>query len=239
MPDVSRHSVTVGDAVMGVDGCSKGWVGVLLAADRVAGVFAPTIRGLEAAAREVCDVAVMAIDMPIGLPDDGVRAADVLARKPLGGRASSVFSTPVRAVIELDDYEEAAQVSRMRTGRGLTKQSFALRAKIREVDSWLPHAACRVVEVHPEVSFAALAGAPLGHPKSTWAGVELRRSLLATAGITVPSDLGLAGVCAGVDDVLDAAVAAWSAGRVRDALARSIPDPPQTFSDGIAAAIWY
>lgn len=234
-----RHSVSVGDAVMGVDGCSQGWVGILLAGERVEGLFAPTVGELEAAAREFGEIAVMAIDMPIGLPDAGVRDADVLARKLVGLRSSSVFSTPVRAAVELDAYEVAAQAHRAVTGSGLTKQAFALRMKIREVDVWLPTAGCRVVEVHPEVGFAALAGAPLIHPKKTWAGAELRRNLLAAAGITPPSDLGFAGVQAGVDDVLDAAVAAWSAGRVRDALARSIPDPPQTFGDGIAAAIWY
>jgi predicted RNase H-like nuclease len=234
-----RHAVRVSDPVLGVDGCAKGWVGILLADDGVRGLFAPTIGELERAAREFGEVAVMGVDMPIGLPDTGVRRADGMARRFVGPRSSSVFSTPVRAAVELDVYELAAQAHRTRADTGLTKQSFALWAKIREVEAWLPTAGCRVVEVHPEVSFAALAQEPLIHPKKTWSGVELRRGLLATASIVLPPELGLAGARAGVDDVLDAAVAAWSAARVRDGLARSMPDPPEPSSDGIPAAIWY
>lgn len=228
----------MGDAVVGVDGCTKGWVGIVLTAGRVEGLFAPTIGKLEVAARKLGEVAVMAIDIPIGLPDAGVRQADVLARRRVGRRWPSVFFTPARTALESDAYEVAAQVNRELTGAGMTKQAFALRAKICEVEAWLPSAGCRVVEVHPEVSFAELAQSPLPSPKSTWAGVELRRSLLETANIRLPSGLGSAGATAGVDDVLDAAIAAWTAARVRDGLAGSLPDPPEVFRDGLAAAIW-
>jgi predicted RNase H-like nuclease len=40
------------------------------------------------------------------------------------------------------------------------------------------------------------------------------------------------------DDVLDACAVAWSAARHVSGLARSLPDPPEVFSDGIPAAIW-
>jgi predicted RNase H-like nuclease len=40
------------------------------------------------------------------------------------------------------------------------------------------------------------------------------------------------------DDVLDACAAAWTAVRRTNGLARSLPEPPETFSDGIPAAIW-
>jgi predicted RNase H-like nuclease len=98
-----------------------------------------------------------------------------------------------------------------------------------------PH---RVVEVHPEASFAQLAGAALRSRKSSWAGTVLRRRLLAAAGIGLPDDLGPAGEKAGVDDVLDAAAAAWTALRVLRGQARPCPDPPERFSDGLASAIW-
>jgi predicted RNase H-like nuclease len=96
----------------------------------------------------------------------------------------------------------------------------------------------RVVEAHPELSFAAMAGAPLRSRKITWAGAVQRRALLAQAGILLDGDLGLAGEQAGVDDVLDAAAAAWTARRVSQGVARCLPSPPEVFSDGIPAAIW-
>jgi len=67
---------------------------------------------------------------------------------------------------------------------------------------------------------------------------RLRRRLLATAGLRLCGDLGLAGLDVGVDDVLDAAVAAWTARRVLAGEAVSLPDPPERFGDGLPAAIW-
>jgi predicted RNase H-like nuclease len=88
------------------------------------------------------------------------------------------------------------------------------------------------------VCFARLAGGPLTARKSTWAGAERRRALLAGAGIGLAGDLGGAAASAGVDDVLDAGAAAWAARRVLRGDARPLPDPPETFSDGWPSAIW-
>jgi predicted RNase H-like nuclease len=41
-----------------------------------------------------------------------------------------------------------------------------------------------------------------------------------------------------VDDVLDAAVAAWTARRVALGTARSLPSPPEDVGDGWPTAIW-
>jgi len=49
---------------------------------------------------------------------------------------------------------------------------------------------------------------------------------------------GEAGDKAAVDDVLDAAVAAWSARRYAEGTATALPAPPEVFDDGPAAAIW-
>ena len=83
-----------------------------------------------------------------------------------------------------------------------------------------------------------MAGAPLRSRKTTWAGAVQRRALLAQADILLDGDLGLAGEQAGVDDVLDAAAAAWTARRVSQGSARCLPGPPEVFSDGIPSAIW-
>jgi len=88
----------------------------------------------------------------------------------------------------------------------------------------------RLYEVHPEVSFWALAGAPLRAGKHTWTGQAERRALLEAAGLVIPTELGRAGMVAATDDVLDAAVAAWSAQRIANGHARSLPDPPRAGS---------
>ena len=230
-----------GERVLGVDACRAGWVGIALSGGRARAYFAPGIRELADRAAADGPVLVIAIDIPIGLADAGRRRADQLAREALGRRWPSLFITPVRAAVQADGYQAAAAENRRLAGEGLSRQAFALRAKILDVDQWLQAgslAPARVVEAHPELSFAAMAGAPLRSRKITWAGAVQRRALLAQAGILLDGDLGLAGEQAGVDDVLDAAAAAWTARRVSQGVARCLPSPPEVFSDGIPAAIW-
>ncbi|HEV7648445.1 MAG TPA: DUF429 domain-containing protein [Actinophytocola sp.] len=225
------------DRVLGVDACRAGWVGISLTGHRVDAYLTRTIADLVATATADGELAVIAIDIPIGLPDNGRRQADVEARATVGRLASSVFMTPVRGALEFHDHGSASAHNRERAGEGMSIQAFGILPKVREVDLWLPGAPCRVVEVHPEVSFAALHGTPLDVRKHTWAGARLRDRLLAGAGVTV-GDIGDAGTKAAVDDVLDAAVAAWTARRVHEGTATSLPATAETFSDGVATSIW-
>jgi predicted RNase H-like nuclease len=197
---------------------------------------AAEIGGLVGEAAADGPLAVIAVDIPIGLPDTGRRQADILTRKKVGPLWPWVFMTPVRAALEAADYATAAGLSRRLAGEGISRQAFALQTKILQVDRWVRQAPHRVVEVHPEASFAELAGATLQSRKSCWAGIVLRRRLLAAAGISLPDDLGLAGGKAGVDDVLDAAAAAWTA--VRVLRGQALATPPEVFSDGLPCAIW-
>jgi predicted RNase H-like nuclease len=206
---------------VGVDAWRKGWVAVALVDGRFHEAR-PAAR-FEEVLEAYPDAAVIAVDIPIGAPETGVRAADRLARGFLGPRASSVFSTPPRSALEAATYAEARAL-----GLGVSSQAYALRRRILEVDE-AARADRRVVEAHPEVSFRALAGKTLP-PKKTWAGQAERRTALAAAGIELPEDLGPANVVP-PDDLLDAAVAAWSAQRVAEGRAERLGD------DG--AAIWY
>ena len=223
-------------SVLGLDACKAGWVGIRLHDDQ-----APTAFSASTVA-QIVDLAgtveVVAIDIPIGLPTTGGRVSEALARKIVGRRASSVFSTPPRAVLEAGTHADAIAVCNELTGGGVSAQAYALRTKIFEVDRWVATAPMLVVEVHPEVSFATLAGRPLAEPKSTWSGFQLRRRILAGAGIVLDDDLGLAGHKAAPDDVLDAAVAAWTAQRVAAGAHLCLPDPPEVLSDGRRSAIW-
>ena len=232
-----RRAMAATGRVLGVDGCRAGWIGVVLGAGHPpVGVFGPSIVDL---VNEAGPVDLMGIDMPIHPPDAGTRPADLAARAHLGRKASSVFPTPARTVLAAATYEEACRVARAIDGRAISRQAWSLRNKILEVDGWLASAPCPVQEVHPEVSFSLLAGAPIAANKRTWAGQSARRRSLELAGIPVPSDLGPSGVAGvGADDVLDAAVVAWSARRIAEGVARSFPDPPVRLPDGTTPAIW-
>ena len=63
-------------------------------------------------------------------------------------------------------------------------------------------------------------------------GVALRRGILEVQGIVLPEDLGPGGE-ADVSDVLDAAVAAWSAGRIATGQGVAFPEGAQRIG-----AIW-
>ena len=61
-------------------------------------------------------IAVVAVDMPIGLPDIERRTAEVEARALLGPRRSSLFWTPPLCVLDADDHAEANRGSRSALG---------------------------------------------------------------------------------------------------------------------------
>src|SRR5258708_37083385 len=178
--------------VMGVDACRTGWVGIVLSKSELSVYFEPDIEDLAAGAERNGALDAVAVDMPIGLPDAGRRAADVLARQALGPRWASVFITPVRTALGYDDYKVASAENLRTVGEGISQQAFALRHKIRQVDRWIRRTGHRVIEVHPEITFARLAGKPLPYSKSTLIGAAHRRQLLTAAGLRLAYDLGAA-----------------------------------------------
>jgi predicted RNase H-like nuclease len=92
-------------------------------------------------------------------------------------------------------------------------------------------------EVHPEVSFCAMAGRHLAWPKTSWNGLHERVQLLRDQQLVIPTEIAAIGN-AGAADLLDAAAAAWSAARIANGHALSLPDPPQ-MANGRQIAIWY
>lgn len=200
-------------AVLGVDGARGGWVGALVDGDRVSWLRLPDI-----GAALALDVEAVGVDMPVGLPGSGRRDCDLLAKRTLGRAHARVFLTPPRGVLAAASYAEAGPLHRELTGGlGMSVQTWGLMAKIREVDARAEDH--RLVEVHPELSFALLAGRVLPS-KHTPAGLEERHRALRR---WLP---GLEEVPAGHDG-LDALAAAWSAVRWLAGTARTLPaDPP-------------
>jgi predicted RNase H-like nuclease len=181
---------------------------------------------------------VIAVDIPIGCPEKEPRPADLAAKAYLENRASSVFMTPPKQALVAPSYAEAVSIARRVFGQGISRQAYALRHKILEVET-LAASDRRIFEVHPEVSFRALAGRPLRALKKRWYGIAERVRLLEREGLHIPEDLGEVGVQAAPDDVLDSAVAAWSGARLARGEAVPLPDPPEAGPDGRPIAIWY
>jgi predicted RNase H-like nuclease len=207
--------------VAGVDGTKGGWVAVVLDDGGFVDDF--LLRPVDTTFAELTDVYIIAIDIPIGF---GPREADRAARAFLSGTASVVFSTPPKARLEVP----------FGPGQGLSAQSHALGQRIIHVTG-LARSDGRFREVHPEVSFRAMNGGPsLGQRKKSAVGALERVELLRREGIELRDLSEAAGVP--LDDVLDAAAAAWSAQRIATGAAQSLPDPPEEI-DGYPVAIWY
>ena len=213
------------ETVAGVDGCPGGWVAAVWSD---AGVewralplpFADLLDGL-------ADCAVVAVDVPIGLPVTGYRRCDVDAKTALGAGRSSVFLVPPRAVLEAPDYVEACRTGRALHGKAISKQTWFIGGRIIDATDTVAErdAAGRVVEAHPELSFQAMAGRPLRAKRSA-PGLAERLLALAPHFGDVPALLAAAPPAANPDDALDALACAWTARRVAAGEATRLGDPP-------------
>jgi predicted RNase H-like nuclease len=177
----------------------------------------------EVVARE--DLQFVVIDVPIGLPARGPRACDLEARAMLGSpRSSSVFPAPIRPMLAARTYEEASGIRFQIEGKRISRQSFAIQSTIREADNLMtPVLQDRVVEGHPEVSFAAMAGAGIAAPKRTPRGRQIRTELLSQH---VPDlRLRIGELQAAIQgDAIDASALLWSARRLADGTAERLGD---------------
>lgn len=226
---------------LGVDGCKGGWI----AASWDASPSPPRL-SLHTSFADLwhahAGAACILVDIPIGL-SDAPRACDVAARAMLGRRGVSVFPAPCRAAVDAPDYPEANRRSRAACGRGLTKQTWMIVPKIREVDRLLrtdARARAIVRECHPEVCFAAIAGEGLREGKRTDPGFARRLALLERLlpGVHVCIEAALARRLAARDDIVDALVAAWcAAAGARDI--RTLPADPPRDSAGLPMEMVY
>ncbi len=235
----------------GVDGCRTGWVAVFVrptgeeARVRIVPRFADALAAPEAPA-------IVAVDIPIGLPDrigPGGRGPERAIRPLLGARQSSVFPVPPRAAVYAGGFGAAcaAALAASEPPRKVSKQLFMIAPKICEVDALLRADTSyvrRVYEVHPELAFWRLNGErALDEPKKVKGmcygpGLALRRELLVAAGLPAPIAMSAPPKGAGADDLLDALACAAVARRLFAGTARPFPDPPGRDSYDLPVAIW-
>lgn len=151
------------------------------------------------------DVAPVAVDIPIGLPEVvGYRACDEAARARLTGpQKPSVFQPPSRRLLVCATepeggrapnakriFERAREVVRDQQAsaggapalRRLTLQAAGILAKVAEIDEFMREAPAErerwLVEVHPEMCFRAMAGGTPPPAKSSAHGQLQRLDLV-------------------------------------------------------------
>jgi len=229
----------------GVDGCREGWFFFRLDGDEAQCGVVSAISELAARSSEGAPIL---IDIPIGLHDssDVERTCDLEARRALSPiRASSVFPAPCRSAVYAPTYDVAVKRNRERMGKGLSKQSWAISPKIREVDSLLqaePRLRERIREVHPEVCFWGLTGRPMPHSKKTREGFRDRLEVLSgvypdAPGAVARAFLDYGGFEALRDDIIDALVAAVCASHISEC--RTLPSQPGVDPTGLRMEMVY
>ncbi len=245
----------------GVDGCPDGWIVVY---GRANGEIKPArvVSRLDEIVSAPEQPSIIAVDIPIGLLKQSLakgRPAESLVRTKLGARKSSVFRVPSRSAVyasvapapadSRERFFHACRVARDTSddGKAFAKQSFYILDKVVEINTLLrgdSGLAARVFETHPELAFVGMnGGVALNEPKKKNnknypAGLDLRRGLLAGAGI--PRSLldmhppkGAAD-----DDMIDAFACLVTARNIHAGRAQPYPNPPPRDEFGLPMAIW-
>jgi len=231
--------------IAGVDGCKDGWIVVTAASwppgEAVGVSVQPDFAGVLAAA-ENCSCVI--VDMPIGLPaGNDARECDLLAKKELGKKAAAVFLVPPRRALEADTYERAKMICTDLKARKPSRQLWAIRDKILDVDSHMtPELQERVREFHPELAWKRLAGFTLAS-KARAAGVVQRFGLLREAGATGAFLAGgsphLDSSDVKIDDYLDALAGLRVAADCLQGQAHRLPENPPRDEKGLRMEMWF
>lgn len=232
-----------GERLAGIDGCRSGWMCVSLLPD-TGDVQAVVLPRLEKLLDFMPAPAVIAMDIPMGLTDAGARSCESEARKFLGRPgSSSIFPTPIRPMLRAASYKDACRIGQRADGRGLSRQTWGIVPKIREADALLRSHAdlrSRIWEVHPEVSFREWSGVVLQRKKSAQGRAEREKLVMARFGArarTVLASLAPGGWAH--DDFLDAFACLWTAMRIAEHRAVSMPGEPPVDGFGLRMAITY
>ena len=172
--------VKLRDCYVGIDGAKNGWA----------------VASMHSLSREIRldfmtdlgsvfrDCLVAAIDIPIGLEDEGDRVCDKEARAQLQefGKHNSLFPIPPRMVVYQPTYEAAKLIApSVWDGRKPSLQAFHLFKKIIEVEGLLlsdPKLKLKIFETHPELGFALLAPGQCPEKKRTVNGCAQRLDAL-------------------------------------------------------------
>lgn len=248
----------------GVDACGGGWVVVFCRFGQRKDAIVEVRQNFSDIMMDPRAPAVIAVDMPIGLPDHslrGGRAAEREVRDKLGQRRSSVFSMPSRRAVYAYEqgYENVCAIARQTSDPdpwAPSKQAFQIFKRIIQIDTALREnrdAERRVYEVHPELSFALMNGVPatpiepLAEPKKKRGrchppGMEQRKALLLKQGfdeafLATSMPLSNGDIKAYRDDFYDACATLWSAARIYAGCAEIFPAAPERDAYGLPMAI--
>ncbi len=229
--------------VCGIDGCRAGWFAVFLHDSGWKTAVYPDLKTFWDDKGQA--VSSVLIDIPIGYPSGpDERNCDRAARAALGRRASSIFRVPCREALYCQTYHEANMISRLHTGKGLSRQTFNIMPKMREADQLFkafPSAKKVCRESHPELCFVTISANNIVHGKASESGFRERCEILASISakamqIVEHSLKNYLRKDVARDDIADALVLAICA---QSSLTKSLPETPEYDSSILKMEIVY
>ena len=194
--------------LIGIDGTSSGWIASIGNSKNKYVTKIKFFKDLDTLL-SLHPESIIVIDMPIELNKKKyLRKCDILAKKYLGKNfQSSIFIPPLKNILECATFQDANKLSKKIAGKGLSKQSWYLKNKIREVRD-LAKVSNKIYEGHPECSFKMLKNKSLKAKKKSVLGIFERLELLRKAGLD-PLSVNLQldnNSTTKIDDVLDSMV---------------------------------
>ncbi|MCH8223852.1 MAG: DUF429 domain-containing protein [Chloroflexi bacterium] len=258
---MQERQVDTSTLVAGADGCKGGWIVAAADSEDLGHPRLATV----SAFRDIWTVFgaepdVLAVDMPVGLVNNGSRQVDGIARKLLGKKSSSVFTPPERMLLEyaalnnhlsdaregsyMDSYEAVNEWAQKFLDHGVPPYAFGIFPKIAEVDRYMTEKRDpRVHEAHPELAFRLMNGhVVVEDSKRTEEGATARAKLLQQYVGVIAEDIEVQkapGADAAIDDLHDALALLWTAARINSGDAERIPEVVDFDPVGLDMAMWF
>jgi len=227
--------------VSGIDGYKGGWIAVIVDS----GDFSHASVAWSEDLKELFtnnNIELGIVDIPIGLTSGPAgRNVEKAARVAIPNKASSVFNTPCRQAMCAASYEDACRENQNTLKKKISKQTWAIMPKIKEAELAVRALGQdRVREGHPEVSFATIEGQPILANKKSAKGLLTRIGIISRIGfdlLRLSQDLPDKHP-AKSDDLIDAAILAWTASRVTNNQHKSFPEFPDKDATGLEMTIF-
>lgn len=236
---------TNGYSCVGIDACKGKWIAVCISGKGFEVGKFDTISDICSCYPD-CDTYL--IDIPIGLPEskDDVRP-DMLVKKELGRKGSSIFLVPCRQAVYADDKARARELNIAALRKSLSEQSIGISKAIKQVDEFLqanPEWKNRLLESHPELCFSKLNGnQPIMEKKTTSEGHNMRLKVLRryypVVDKVIEKFLSDGPNRKKTDDVVDALCLAVMGRLIVENGCRRFPEKPMMDSTGLMMQIVY
>jgi predicted RNase H-like nuclease/5'-deoxynucleotidase YfbR-like HD superfamily hydrolase len=230
---------------VGIDGCKGQWVAVYITENHFEVEKFKTISDI---CNRYPDADSYIIDIPVGLAEgkNDLRP-DLIVKKKLGKKGSSIFEVPCRQAVYTEDKSKARLFNIEILGKSLSEQTLGISKAIKQVDEFLqnqPKWKNKLLESHPEFCFLILNNnQPVLEHKTSTEGQQKRLSILekyyTEAKQVVDKFLTDVPSRSKVDDVIDALCLAVMGKIILEKGIKTVPESPMMDIRGILMQIVY